>query len=151
LQSLLSKTAGLVDVLRNALSALAPRIAVAFVFGSAARGELRTASDIDLLVVGDAAFHEVVNALAPAQDRLAREVNPSVYPMQEFAAKLRAGHHFLTTLLQEPRLFVLGGQDDLDRLGTERLASKPSRDSERDKGSSRPRGPRPSVSLMKKR
>ena len=56
LQGLFAKTAGLTDLLREALAPLGERVLVAFVFGSAARGELRTASDIDLLVVGDAPF-----------------------------------------------------------------------------------------------
>ncbi|PYR40783.1 MAG: DNA polymerase subunit beta, partial [Acidobacteria bacterium] len=40
-------------MLRDALRPLARRILAAFVFGSAARNELRNDSDIDLLLVGD--------------------------------------------------------------------------------------------------
>jgi uncharacterized protein len=133
LQGLFAKTAGLVDVLRDALASLFKQVIVAFVFGSAARGELRPASDIDLLVVGDAAFQDVVGALAAAQARLGRDVNPTVYPPSEFRTKLRAQHHFLTTILKEPRLFVVGGDDELVGLGAKRLADKapnqPKRDS----------------------
>ena len=42
LQGLFAKTAGLTDVLREALAPLGERVLVSFVFGSAARGELRT-------------------------------------------------------------------------------------------------------------
>ncbi len=126
LRALLMKTTGLVDVVRQALEPLAEQIVAAFVFGSAARGELRNDSDIDLLVVGDAPFGTVVEALAPAQERLGREVNPTVYPALEFRTKLLEGHHFLTRVLREPYLFVLGGADELDRLGEERLAGSPS-------------------------
>jgi len=37
-------------------------------------------SDIDLLVIGDVPFTAVANALATAQARLGRDVNPTVYP-----------------------------------------------------------------------
>lgn len=122
LQALFLKTAGVADVLREALAPVADRVLVAFVFGSAARGQLRADSDIDLLVVGDVPFADVANALAEAQKRLGRDVNPTVYPPDEFRAKIRAGHHFLATVLEGPRVFVIGGADELGGLGAKRLA-----------------------------
>lgn len=128
LQALLTKTAGPVEVVRRALEPLADRILVALIFGSAARGELRNDSDVDLLIVGDTPFATVVEALGTAQERLGREINPTVYPLLEFRTKLLEGHHFLTRVLREPYLFVLGGADELDRLGEERLAQLPCSD-----------------------
>ena len=87
LHMLLLKTAGIVDVVREALVPLADRIRAAFVFGSAARGELRSDSDVDVLVVGDVPFPAVADALAGAQTRLGRDVNPTVYPPAEFQRK----------------------------------------------------------------
>jgi predicted nucleotidyltransferase len=63
-------------------------IVVAFVFGSFASGEPRKTSDVDILVVGDATFGEIVSALSAAQEKLVRDVNPSVYPVAEFRQKL---------------------------------------------------------------
>jgi predicted nucleotidyltransferase len=122
LHALLLKTAGLVDVLREALAPIADRIAVAFVFGSAARGELGIDSDIDLLVIGEAPFIDVANALVAAQERLGRDVNPTVYPSAEFHSKVHRRHHFLKTVLSTPLLFIIGGPSELERLGTKRLA-----------------------------
>jgi predicted nucleotidyltransferase len=124
LQGLFAKTAGLTDLLREALAPLSERVLVAFVFGSAARGELRASSDIDLLVVGDAPFQDVVASLAGAQERLGRDVNPTVYPLDEFRAKVRAKHHFITTVLREPRMLIIGGDDELAGVGAKRLADK---------------------------
>jgi predicted nucleotidyltransferase len=143
LQGLFLKTAGVADVLREALAPVADRVLVAFVFGSAARGELRAGSDIDLLVIGDVSFESVANALAEAQKRLGRDVNPTVYPPNEFRAKSRAGHHFLTTVLQEPRVFVIGGPDELGGLGTKRLADRSPNEPERNTRSARSRRARP--------
>ncbi len=142
LQSLLMKTAGAVDMLREALGPLGGRIAVAFVFGSAARGDLRADSDVDLLVVGDASFSEIANALAGVQERLGRDVNPTVYPAAEFRAKVREGHHFLTSVLREPHVFVVGGPHELGGLGAERLADGAPHEPERNPRSPRRRGPR---------
>lgn len=68
LQGLVVKTAGVADVLRVALAPLVDRIVVAFVFGSFASGEPRKTSDVDVLVVGDATFGEIVSALSAAQE-----------------------------------------------------------------------------------
>jgi DNA-binding transcriptional ArsR family regulator len=143
LQALFLKTAGVADVLRDALVPVAARVQVAFVFGSAARGELRADSDIDLLVVGDVPFEAISSALASAQARLGRDVSPTVYPPDEFRAKIRAGHHFLTTLLQEPRVFVIGGPDELGGLGAKRLADRSPDEPGRDTRPARRRRARP--------
>ncbi len=117
LKSLLVKTAGVADVLRETLAPLAASISIAFVYGSVARGEERRASDVDLLVIGDASFAAVTQALAPAQRRLSREVNPTVYTPDEFRQKLAAGHHFLRSVTAREKLFLFGNEHDLRHLG----------------------------------
>jgi predicted nucleotidyltransferase len=122
LQSLVIKTVGLVDVVRGALLSLGKNVELAFVFGSAARGELRASSDIDLFVVGRASFSDIANALVNAQRTLGRDVNPTGYSVSELRAKLRAKHHFVTSVLEGPRLFVIGNDDELERLGSQQMA-----------------------------
>jgi len=118
LRTLTLKTAGLADVLRESLAGLAGRVVVAFVHGSLARGTETAGSDVDVLVVGQVTFGEVAAALGGAQDQLGREVNPTVYAEDEFREKQRAGHHFVTAAVAAPKLFLIGGEDDLRRLGT---------------------------------
>lgn len=123
LRGLVVKTFGVAEILREALRPLADRIDAAFVYGSVARGEERAGSDIDLLVVGEAGFGEVIEALAPAQRRLAREINPTTFPREEFALKVRAGNHFLATVLEERKLFLIGGEDELESLARQGRAA----------------------------
>jgi len=125
LRGLVVKTFGVVEILKEALRPLADRIDAAFVYGSVARGEERAGSDIDLLAVGEAGFGELIEALAPAQRRLAREINPTIFPRGEFALKVRAGNHFLATVLEEPKLFLIGGQDELESLARQGRAANP--------------------------
>jgi uncharacterized protein len=122
LKSLLMKTAGLADVLRTALAPLADQIEVAFVFGSVTQGKERQGSDVDVLVVGNVSFADVVAAIGPAQEQLQREVNPSVYPPDEFRAKLAARHHFLTSVMAGGKVFLMGDEHGLERLVEKRLA-----------------------------
>jgi len=122
LQGLLLKTVGLADVLRAALAALAERIEVAFVYGSMAKGNAKAVSDVDIMVIGEVTFAEVVAALNPVQDTLRREVNPSVYSAEELKLRARTGNPFLTTVLRDPKLFLIGGEDELGRLAADGVA-----------------------------
>jgi predicted nucleotidyltransferase len=143
LRSIVLKTAGVVDVIRECLRPLAGRIRAAFVFGSAARGTLRGGSDIDLMVVGDVSFSDVAAAIAPAQERIGRDVSPTLYTPAEFRAKAQSGHHFLSTVLKQPRLFALGGSDELERLAEERMAARTPDERGGDPGPVGGRRPRP--------
>lgn len=120
LRGILRKTSGVADVLREALTPLAEKISVAFVYGSVADGTERRTSDIDVMVIGSASFDQVVQALYPAQEWLRREINPSVYNPTEFAKKARAKGSFLSRVLDSPKLFLVGKQNDLRKLGTDR-------------------------------
>lgn len=122
LQGLAVKTVGVADVLKSALAPIAERIDLAFIYGSFARGEQRLGSDIDLLTVGDMSFGDVVSALADAQKSLCREVNPTAYPRVEFRQKLAAGHHFLKSVLDGPKIFLIGDERELAGLVEEPLA-----------------------------
>jgi len=113
LKSLMAKTVGVADVLRAALEPLAEQIRIALLYGSVARGEQTRTSDVDLLVVSDVSFADIVAALGPAQQELQREVNPTVYPADEFRSKLAAGHHFLKRVLGQPNVFLIGDKNEL--------------------------------------
>ncbi len=122
LRSLVIKTAGVVDVLRKALDRSRGRISLALLHGSVARGEAGRDSDIDLLVVGDAAFEDVVESVAPAQETLRREINPMVMSLEEFLKRLSERDHFLDAVLRSPNIPVIGDLNELVRMGKERLA-----------------------------
>jgi predicted nucleotidyltransferase len=122
LKGLITKTAGIGDTLRAALAPIAGQLKIAFIYGSIARGEEGPRSDIDLLVVGDIAFADVVVNLQAAQKLLGREIFPTVYPPDEFKAKMRAKHHFLTSVLKGSKIYLIGDENELRRLATKRLA-----------------------------
>jgi predicted nucleotidyltransferase len=110
--------------LREALTPLASRIKVAFIYGSVARFRQKSGSDVDLLVVGQVSFGDVVSALGAAQELLHREINPTVYSPAEFRSKLKAHHHFLSGVRRNEKLFVIGDEHGLAGLGPVRLADR---------------------------
>ncbi len=116
LRGLILKTAGLVDILREALKPLLKKIQAAFIYGSFASNSVKASSDVDIMVIGSCDFGEVVDALGKAQERIGREVNPSVYPADEFKKKMTAEHHFLKTVLAGPKIFLIGDENELKGL-----------------------------------
>lgn len=113
LQALIRKTIGLADALRLSLAPLAGRIDAAFVFGSMASGTESAGSDIDLMVVGDAGFAEIVDATYAAQATLGREINPKVMSASEWQAKKAERNAFLQDVLNKPRIMLIGDADAL--------------------------------------
>ena len=123
IRGLVTKTVGAVGVLRQALAPLSGRIVASFVYGSVARGGERSDSDLDLMVIGDASFAEVVEAIRNAESDIGRSINPTVYPLDEFRGKLAEGHHFLSSVMKREKLYVVGNEDDLRTLCEEQLDS----------------------------
>jgi predicted nucleotidyltransferase len=108
LTGLIVKTVGVADVVRAALSSHAGQIQWAFIYGSMATGEEASESDVDLLVIGDVKLAEMARSLKTAEKKLGRPVNPSIYPAPEFVAKLRAGQHFIRSVVSGDKLFLVG-------------------------------------------
>lgn len=116
LRSIVVKTAGLGDFLRSALEPLASKIKVAFVYGSMASAKERSSSDVDILIVGNVSFGDIVSLLGPLQETLGREINPSVYSRAEFRRKLSQHNHFLRSVTSGEKLFIIGDELDLARV-----------------------------------
>ena len=125
LAGIFRKTSRLVDVLREALRPLADRIAVAFVFGSMATGAQHAGSDVDIFILGRVSLLDVVKALAQAQERLAREMNPVVMSRKKFLEAQKANERFVRRILDEPKLFVVGDADVLEEFTYDRKAGRP--------------------------
>jgi predicted nucleotidyltransferase len=119
LQSIMLKTSleTVPDVMKKALRTLRPKIRTAFVFGSVARNQAKPGSDIDVLIVGDATFEDVAPRFAKAEAKLHREINPTIYSEPQFRTRLLDGNHFLSTVLDGDKLFLIGDAGDVQRLG----------------------------------
>jgi len=103
LKNLVIKTVGVGDVIRAGLVPLV-------------RGDERSSSDVDVMVVGDVTFAEVVSALGRVQETIHREINPLIYPPEEFRSKLATNHHFLKKALEGTKFFLIGDDYELAKL-----------------------------------
>lgn len=112
LASIFRKTSGLADVIANALSSMKSQIKFAIVFGSVARGEEQANSDVDVIVIGDIGFGDVVSLLHESQATLKREINPVVYSVDSFKDRVEKNDSFIKEILNKPKLFIIGSEHE---------------------------------------
>lgn len=116
LRGIMVKTVGLADILRLALLPLSDRIQAAFVYGSIAKGSDTARSDIDVLIIGkDLAYADVYGVLSEYEAQLGRPVNPSIYSVDELQRKLADDNTFVSRVLEQPKIFLIGSIDDLPK------------------------------------
>ena len=108
------KTVGLAEPLREALAPHARKIKAAFVYGSIAKRTDTARSDIDLMIVSEALdLPTVLGALQGAQEKLAREINPTIYKPAELAKRLKDQNAFIHRVLEQPKVWIIGSEDVL--------------------------------------
>src|SRR5262249_8874431 len=97
------------------------QIECAFIFGSVAKGNEKSTSDIDLMIVGSVTMAELLPALTRAERQTGRAVNPTIYPPEELAEKYRLGNHFVRTVLAESeKPYLISSGDDLAKAAIRR-------------------------------
>jgi predicted nucleotidyltransferase len=122
LHGLMLKTVGVADIIKKALEPRMADIKLAFIFGSVAKKAENRFSDIDLLVVGDITFGDVVDLISTAEEALSRELNPVIYTLTEFNKRLSENHYFVRDVLSGDKIFVIGDENELKALVGKRLA-----------------------------
>jgi len=115
IRNLVLKTAGLVEVIKSALDR--EGIEVAFIFGSLARSKERAESDVDLMVIGTIGLRSLSSRLAGVSEQIGREINPHALSIEEFRRRKQNGNHFLSNVLESPKLFIIGSENDLEAMG----------------------------------
>jgi len=114
LRNIVLKTVGLAEPLRDGLRPLSSAIRAAFVYGSVAKATDRSGSDIDLMVISDTlTYGEVFGALERVAKSVGRKINPTVYTVAEFVKRGRGENTFVTRVLEQPKVWVIGSEHDL--------------------------------------
>jgi predicted nucleotidyltransferase len=123
IRRIVEKTAGVPEVLKKALTD--PEIRYAFVFGSVASGKAKAESDLDLFVAGDLGLRRLTKLLSGLSERIGRVINPHVMSVQELNRKALEKDHFISSLMESQKIFLIGDENEFKRLGKKRLAESP--------------------------
>lgn len=117
LRSLVLKTFGLADVLRETLKPIAKQIHIAFIYGSIAKQEDTANSDIDLMIIGEnLTYADMFQLLEKAEAQLGRKINPTFYSPSEWLRKIKDGNDFVKKILKHPKILLIGTEDELGKL-----------------------------------
>jgi predicted nucleotidyltransferase len=114
LRGIVLKTVGLAEPLRQSLAPYSDKIRVAFVYGSVAKGTDTAHSDIDLMVIGDdLTYSDLYAGLQKIENVLHRTVNPTFLSFVEWRRKLVTKDSVIAKINAQPKLFVVGSENDL--------------------------------------
>jgi DNA-binding Lrp family transcriptional regulator len=112
IKGLIVKTVGVGEAVKRALSPLEDKIDLAFIYGSFATGDYDNESDIDLFLVTELQGLKVAELLGEVQNEIARSVNVSQFTLKEYSQRKRMKDHFLTRVLNGPKIILLGTEND---------------------------------------
>ena len=116
LRGIVTKTFGIADMLRDALTPFIERIRTAFIYGSAAREMDVPSGDVDVMIISDGlTYSDISPALEKAESFVKRKINPTLYSNNEFRRKLKKNDAFLTRVLEQPKIFMIGTENDLPK------------------------------------
>ena len=115
IRNLVLKTAGLLETFKKALDREAVR--VAFIFGSLANNREKGSSDVDLMVIGAVSLLDLSSWLSGVTEQISREINPHTMSVEEFQRRKKKGDHFLSNVLESPKLFIVGSENVLAAMG----------------------------------
>lgn len=119
LRSMVLKTTGIGDFLRAELARVTG-IKCAFVYGSVASGDDNADSDVDIMIIGTVGYEALGEADRTMQDASKRPVRFVVLTPDEVRERAASGQGFIREVFASPKLFLIGGEDDLARLGAGR-------------------------------
>ena len=118
LLGIVRKTFGIADVIKTALTPIFDRILFAFIYGSIAKSEDSSKSDIDLLVISDKlTYSEVMERLIEVEGSLGRVVNPTIYDLNQIKQKLKQDNAFVARIIEQPKIWIKEDRDVFDQFG----------------------------------
>ena len=107
LKQIIFKTEGIEGSLRE-LAGQFPAVKSAFIYGSYAKGEARTSSDIDVVFVGKPDPRKLTDKIRRLEEKLRREINFNLYTEAEFKEKAKEKGSFLAEVIKGPKILLKG-------------------------------------------
>ena len=116
LKIIIIKTFGITDLIKETLQPYKEKIKLAIIFGSLVKGELVASSDVDLLIVSEMSYRNLVKITTPLENIFQRAINLNVYSINEFESKYTSDHHFIKSVFGSEVIYLIGGINDAGKL-----------------------------------
>jgi predicted nucleotidyltransferase len=112
IKSIVSKTVGVEGSLKNTLLSI-KGVKSAFIYGSFASKKEKADSDIDIMIIGTPDTSIINEKFAELERKLKREINPTIYYPSDYKTKKRIKSGFITDLLKNSKIMLVGKENDL--------------------------------------
>lgn len=109
IKSIVEKTVGIEEILRKLICDI-DGITLALIYGSYAKGEMRSDSDVDILVItrNEESEDILLDRIITAEKKILRDINYKVYTEDEFALKREGDDPFLKEVLFDKYILIKG-------------------------------------------
>ena len=98
--------------IKDALKGL--NIKFALIFGSFAKGNLSSESDVDLLAIGEAKPSEIYQKIKNAEKKINRDINPVVWTLDNLKKEKKGG--FIKDIFKKKIIMIKGGENELRKI-----------------------------------
>ena len=120
---IVSKTIGVEGLIKEVLRDI-KGIDIAFIYGSFAKEKEDSFSDIDLMIIGNPNEDILISKISSTEEKLKREINYSIFSPEDFKEGLKKNEVFLEEIISNPKLFIIGNQNEMEKIIRRRLSSK---------------------------
>ena len=114
LASFSRKTFGISDLIRQVLQDITG-IKLAFIYGSVAKGEEKSKSDVDVLLIGNINYSEAINSLLGIENQIGRPINAKVFREEEIKNKILDNNSFIKDVINNKKLLLIGSENDFNK------------------------------------
>jgi len=70
-----------------------------------------------IAMIGQLGLRDLSRLLSGIEEKIGREVNPHVLRDEEFGKRIRAKEHFVSSVMESPKIFIIGSQRELEAMG----------------------------------
>jgi predicted nucleotidyltransferase len=115
IKSIFFKTIGIEKKLKDALKEI-KNIEIAFIFGSFARNNEDSISDVDLMIIGNPDENLLVVKISKIESLIDREINYHIFSLNDWREKIKENNSFLKNICSRPKIFLIGNQNELSKI-----------------------------------
>jgi predicted nucleotidyltransferase len=117
LQKIILKTEGVTKTIMDTFSSL-KNVDFLFIYGSFASGKANVQSDLDLFIVGNASYDELIDIIVKNEKEIGRPINFTIYKQEDLVTRIKNQDSFIMNVVKEPKIMLIGDENEFKALGT---------------------------------